>query len=266
LCVADFAERKISAEWKIKNNNIMDKELQMYGYELTSHEITHARLIKLKDIEDKILLIVPMEMFAVNTFFRCMFKQETPSVPAHKMFLDVMEALEGKMLKVLIDDLQAGRFFATVYFTNHESEEYNTRAEASDALAMAFCASCPVYIKESVIKAAKSDRANRVYWYDPEDEESLAMVRSYSHGELVAFPSGELEQLLEIATDIEDFEFAARIKKALDTVLDRQKQFAEIINNVIAEDPEKFISDLKNSLKEGLRDSLNDEIDDDSVK
>jgi bifunctional DNase/RNase len=241
----------------------MDKELQMYGYELTSHEITQARLIKLKDKQDKILLIVPMEMFAVNTFFRCMFKQDTPSAPAHRMFLDVMEALEGKMQKVLIDDLQAGRFFATVHFTNHEGEEYLVRAEASDALAMAFCASCPVYIKESVIDAAKNDRVNRVYWYNPEDEESLAMARSYSHGELITFPSSELEQLLEIATDIEDFEFAARIKKALDTVLERTKEFTEIINKVIAEDPEKFISDLQARMEERYN-SSDDETDDDS--
>jgi bifunctional DNase/RNase len=236
----------------------MDKELQMYGYNLTVHEITGARLIKLNDKQGKTLLIVPMEMFAVSTFFRCFIKQEKMSVPAHKMFLDVMKVLEGKMEKVVIDDLQDGKFFATMHFTNREGEMHTIKAEASDVLAMAFLAPCYVYVKASIIDAAKNDRLNRVYWYDPEDEESLRQVRAYSHEELITLPPDDVEQLIEIATGIEDFEFAARLKKARDFQNERKEQMVEMINAAMAEDPEKFVRDFEEQLNQRLRESSND--------
>jgi bifunctional DNase/RNase len=195
----------------------MDKELKMHGYNLTSHEITQARLIKLTDEQGNLILVVPMDTLAAVTYFRCIIKQKTRSEPTHKMFLDVMAALGGKMQKVVIDKLQNGTFFATMHFTDHKGNEYTTMAEASDALAMAFRAPCYVYVKESVIDAAKNDRVNRVYWYDSEDEEALKMARSYSLDELRSLPPDELEQLLNIAAEIEDFDFAARIKKAIET-------------------------------------------------
>jgi bifunctional DNase/RNase len=231
----------------------MDKELQMHGYELTVHEITKARLIKLNNEQGKTLLIVPMEMFAVTTFFRCVFEQKKMSVPAHKMFLDVMNVLGGKLCKVVIDDLQGGNFFATMHYTNHKGEMNAIKAEASDALVMAFCAPCLVFIKASIIDAAKNDRLNRVYWYDPEDEESLREAKACSHEELVALPSDDVEQLIEIATNIEDFEFAARLKKARDFQNKKIEQMREIIHNAIAEDPEKFVKDIEEQFKKSVR-------------
>ncbi|MDR1601650.1 MAG: bifunctional nuclease family protein [Tannerella sp.] len=230
----------------------MNREFQMYGYELTAHEITGARLIKLHDEQGEILLIVPMEMFAVSTFFRCLIKQEKMSIPAHKMFLDVMKALGGKMQKVVIDDLQNGRFFASIHFTGREGETNTVKAEASDALAMAFRAPCYVYIKESVIDAAKNDRSNRVYWYNPKDEESLRTVRSYSHDKLVSLPFDDVEQLIEIAAEIEDFEFAARLKKARDAQLARMEEIREILNTHPI-DPVKFAEKIEEEINKKLR-------------
>jgi bifunctional DNase/RNase len=239
----------------------MDKELQMYGYDLTVHKITQARLINLTDEEGKIVLTVPMEMFAVTTFFRCLVKQKTLSIPAHKMFLDVMDVLGGKMQKVVIDDLQGGRFFATLYFTDRDGKECTMKAEASDALAMAFRAPCYMCVRESVVDAAKNDRANRVYWYSAEDKESLKAAQEASHEELAALPSGDLKQLLEIATEIEDFEFAARIKRAMNAYMEKCSKMESIINAAIAEEKEKMLANYKKSLEEKLRDLMNDDID-----
>jgi bifunctional DNase/RNase len=169
------------------------------------------------DKQGKLLLIVPMEMFAVKTFFRSLVRQKELSIPAHKMFMDIVSVLGGQALKVVIDQLLSGKFFATMHLIDCYGEEHLVNLEASDALAMAFIAPCKVYARESIIKQAKNDRKNRVYWYDPEDNEALNIVRAYDDDELVAFPRNELEQLLEIATKIEDFEFAARLKKIMDS-------------------------------------------------
>jgi hypothetical protein len=126
------------------------------------------------------------------------------------------------------------------------------QAEASDALAMAQCASCLVYVTESVIDAAKNDRRNRVYWYRADDEGSLNRVRAYSHKELVSLPPNDLRQLIEITESIEDFEFAARIKKAQDAQEDNCRQFPEIIDNDMNEEPDGFIEDFNKGIEERL--------------
>jgi bifunctional DNase/RNase len=231
----------------------MDKELKIHGYDLTTHKITGQRLINLSDGEGKLMLTVPMEMYAVSTVFRSIFKQEKFSIPAHIMFLKIMKTLGGKMHKTVIDELRSGRFFASIYFTDHKGKECRAKAEASDALAMAYCTPCEVFVMASVIEAAKNDRENRVYWYTPEDGEMLERVRACSHDELVALPRHELEQLLEIAAKIEDFEFATRIKKALDVLNERVEQIRKILAEATVEDPEKFVEDMTRRMQEHRR-------------
>ncbi|MDR1865869.1 MAG: bifunctional nuclease family protein [Bacteroidales bacterium] len=194
---------------------MMDKEIQVHGYDLTCHEVTMTRLIKLTDEQGNTILNVPMEMFAVRTFFRCLMESDIPGIPAHKMFLDVIEILGGKLQKVVIDELQKGVFFATLHLTKNDAGKITIKAEASDALAMAFRAPCYVYIRESVLATAKNDSKNRVHWYDPKDEETLKTVRAATQGELLLYPEEELSQLIEIAIDIEDYTLAAKLKKAL---------------------------------------------------
>jgi bifunctional DNase/RNase len=241
----------------------MDKKIKVHKCDYDIHKITNVRIIQLFDKEDNILLYVPIEMIAVNTFFRNFqekYASEEPlSAPTHKMFLTIMNALNGKIQKVVIDDLQDSRFFATMYFTDGKGKEYSVQTEASDALALAILTSTYIYVKESIINVAKNNRAIRIYWYDSKDEESLMTLRTYSHEELVALPNNDVKQLLEIAAEIEDFDFAARLKKAMDEQLDMHAQIVEMINTAIAEDPEKFITDLKKSLEDNLRESTNDE-------
>ncbi|MDR1897196.1 MAG: bifunctional nuclease family protein [Prevotellaceae bacterium] len=198
----------------------MDKEIQVYGYEVTCHEVTMKRFIKLTDKEDKTILNVPMEMFAVRTFFRCLYEANDPkSFPAHKMFIDVIKLFDGKFTKIVIDELHEGVFLATLHLVKKNGREITARAEADDALALAFRAPCDVYIKESVIDTANNDPRHRVKWYDPEDENALSTVRAATHEELRLYPSDELTQLMEIASNIEDYDLAAKLKKALQSKL-----------------------------------------------
>jgi bifunctional DNase/RNase len=202
----------------------MDREVEVHEYELISHEVTLNRLITLMDEQGKTLLNVPMEMFAVKTFFRCLMQaeeaEESPespesqAVPAHRMFLDTIEALGGTLQKVVIDELKKGLFFATLHLVQN-GVGVTVRAEATDALALAFTASRSVYIKESILDLAKTDVENRVRWYAPDDTEGLKVARRATHEVLRRYRYEELTQLIEMAAGIEDYELAERLKKAL---------------------------------------------------
>jgi bifunctional DNase/RNase len=224
----------------------MDKELKAYEYGFEIHKITQIRLIKLTNKHGRLMLIIPVEMNSVNAVFRSM--DESEATPAHKMFMNMVKALGGKIQKIVIDDLHGIRLFATIHYTNYEHEKFVAKAEASDAFAIAFIARCDVYVRKSLIGTVKNNRANRVYWYSADDEELLETVRATPDEDLATLPPDDLKQLLEIAAEIEDYEFAARLKKAYDICQDNLRKFKEMIEEYILENPEKFMEDLKKIL------------------
>jgi bifunctional DNase/RNase len=200
----------------------MDREIRMYSFEVGSHPVTHFRLIELKNEKGENILVAPIDMFSAITYFRSMNDHEF-SAPTHAMFTDVIANMGGKLQKVVIDDLKKGRFFATICYTNRDGDQFTERANAGDALAMAFRAPCYVYVMESIIDAAENDSVNRVYWYDPTYEETLKKVKDFSRKKLATLPPHELKNLLQFASDAEDFEFAKRLKKAIDKQNDKNK-------------------------------------------
>jgi bifunctional DNase/RNase len=229
----------------------MDRELQVFGYDLTVHEVTDARLIDLYDEQKKRIMRVPMEMVAVNTVFRSLIEQEKRSMPAHKMFLSIIETLEGKMEKIVIDDLQTGKFFATLYFCDCKGRKHTVKAEACDAIAVALCAPpCLIYVMESIIHAARKDRDNRVYWYSIDNEELLNEARRASSEELNNLPANDLKQLLKIATQTEDFEFASRLKEGLKAYEEKVEMIRNILDSFAAEEQERIMEEFVQKLEE----------------
>jgi bifunctional DNase/RNase len=200
----------------------MDREIRMYSFEVGSHPVTNFRLIELKNKEGENILVAPIDIFSAVTYFRSTSDYEY-CAPAHKMFTDVIASLGGKLQKVVIDDLKKGQFFASICYTDRDGDQFTERANAGDALAMAFRAPCCVYVMESIIDAAENDSINRVYWYDPTYEETLKKVKDFSRKRLAALPQHELKNLLQFASDTEDFEFAKRLKKVIDAKKSKTK-------------------------------------------
>ncbi|MDR0757698.1 MAG: DUF151 domain-containing protein [Tannerella sp.] len=241
----------------------MDREIKIYRTDFEINRTTDSRLVKLLDRDDRLLMIVPIDMIAVNTFFWNFAEHSDTSYDRyteaekeriqmsslHSRLLDVMKMLDGEMWKTVIDDLQDGQVFATVYFTDCNDEPYSVPAEASDALALAILSSCDIYIKESMTAISKNARLHRVYWYD-HDEELMAEARNASLDELVSLPPQDIKQLLETAARNEDFKFAARLKKADEAQKQNIEALTGMINQYLLENPMKFIEDMKKELGE----------------
>jgi bifunctional DNase/RNase len=238
----------------------------MYGYEVTEHEIMSNYLVKFNDKDGKPMMIVPIDVFAAEIFSKNFDISNTPLAPAHRMLTDVIDMLGGSIRKIVINNLTNGRLFAKVYLIDGYGENHIIKAEASDAITMAILKQCPLYVMESIIEKTKNDRKNRIYWYDPEDEAVLDAVRSGTHNELVALPLYEIKQLLEIAAKIEDFEFAARLKKVFDEQNSNVEKFKSIIKEALAENPEKFYAELKEIMEEEINklNQDNDDVDNDN--
>jgi bifunctional DNase/RNase len=247
----------------------MDNNVRIYSSELKKHAIAKTETIRLKDDNNKLVLVVPVESFAIAPLYQSVFKaNEFPEAP-YRMFLNMIKKLGGKIVTVVIDDLLESRFFANIYYLNSEGEEFSVTAEASDALAMAFLTpGSLIYVNKSIIELEKTDRINRVYWYE-EDEELVNEARALSLDELDKLPPHDVKQLLEIAAANEDFEFAARLKSAREMQEDRVKQMTDMVNKAMKEDPLKFYNDFIESLKKRMPDAIihtsfdDDDYDDD---
>jgi hypothetical protein len=251
----------------------MDREIKVYKTDYEINRINDIRIVKLYDKNEKLLIIVPIEMIVVNTFFRNFAadsdvyeqcsesdKEEIQMSASHVRFLMIVEELGGKIQKVVIDDLNDDRIFATVYFTDYKGNEHNVPAEASDALVLALLTpKCDLCVKESMTDIVKNARQHRIYWYDADNGELLTAMRAASHDELIALPSNDVKQLLEIAAAIEDFEFAARLKKAHEAQQKRIDDFTKMMDQYMHENPQKF---LENMIKEFSEQNMQIEIED----
>jgi bifunctional DNase/RNase len=225
----------------------MDREIKVYSTDYETNSITNIRLVKLYDKNEKLLIIVPIEMVVVNTFLDNFIDRNDvyeEISASHKRFLMIVKELGGKIQKVVIDDMQDERIFATVYFTDYKGDEYNVQAEASDALALAILDQYDIYVKESMTDISKNTSKHRVYWYNNDDGELLAAARAASLDELIMLSIYEVKQLLEIAAGNEDFEFAARLKKALEVQQKKADDLAQKIDQYMHENPQQFLEDM----------------------
>ncbi|HCM25129.1 MAG TPA: hypothetical protein DIC34_01040 [Treponema sp.] len=135
-----------------------------------------------------------------------------PRPLTHDLMLSLIKRLDADLLRVEINDLRDGTFFARLVIEWNGSE-FVVDSRPSDALALAVRRKCPVYIAESVVDAAgvavnlivdESIAASR------EEGETGERANADSENERVAL-TAELER----AIAAEEYEKAAKIRDLL---------------------------------------------------
>ncbi len=76
-----------------------------------------------------------------------------PRPLTHDLLLSVLKGFDGKVEKVVIDDLNDGVFFARL-FVSKNSETYEFDSRPSDGLALAVRAKAPIFVSSEVMKSA----------------------------------------------------------------------------------------------------------------
>lgn len=80
-----------------------------------------------------------------------------PRPLTHDLMLSLLDRLCAELLRIEINDLKDGTFYARLVLKEKYSarnEEFTLDARPSDALALAVRKKCPVYIAENVVEAA----------------------------------------------------------------------------------------------------------------
>jgi uncharacterized protein len=113
-------------------------------------ETSDQQVIFLKEVGgDRAFQIVigSTEAFAID---RRLKGQPTPRPQTHELLSAVIEKLDGKLERILINDLQDYTFFARLVI-RHAGKTIEIDSRPSDAIALGVANNVPVYVAEHVL-------------------------------------------------------------------------------------------------------------------
>lgn len=122
---------------------------------LTFDPITNVPIVILKEINSNRLLPIWIGVFEANAIALEMEKVSTPRPMTHDLFRNFFNLINGKMMRVVVDNLRESTFYATIYF-DLKGEEIKLDSRPSDAIALALRAKVPIFVTHEVMSQAQS--------------------------------------------------------------------------------------------------------------
>jgi bifunctional DNase/RNase len=117
-----------------------------------------APVVLLEDDKSRIVPIFVGLSEAIS-IHHALLGELSPRPMTHDLFISVLETLQASILKVLIDDLDAGIYYARLSIKS-DSKENEIDARPSDCLALALRAKAPIEIQEKVIIESSISRSD----------------------------------------------------------------------------------------------------------
>jgi bifunctional DNase/RNase len=112
-------------------------------------------IIILRDEEEKRSLPIWVGIFEANAIALELEKIATPRPMTHDLIKNVLEAVDAKVEKIVVNDLRENTFFALIHLRMGE-EEVTVDSRPSDAIALALRAGAPIFVDDDVVRRAKT--------------------------------------------------------------------------------------------------------------
>src|SRR6516162_6079302 len=132
---------------------IMFVEMKVRG--LALDPVSNMPIIILRDEEEKRSLPIWVGIFEANAIALELEKIATPRPMTHDLIKNIVESVEAKIEKIVVNDLRENTFFALIHLRLGE-EEITVDSRPSDAIALALRAGAPIFVEEDVVRRAKS--------------------------------------------------------------------------------------------------------------
>ncbi|PYM62042.1 MAG: hypothetical protein DMD79_11460 [Candidatus Rokuibacteriota bacterium] len=128
-------------------------EMKVRG--LALDPVSNMPIIILRDEEEKRSLPIWVGIYEANAIALELEKISTPRPMTHDLIKNIVESVEAKIEKVVVNDLRDNTFFALIHLRLGE-EEITVDSRPSDAIALALRAGAPIFVDEDVVRRAKS--------------------------------------------------------------------------------------------------------------
>ncbi len=130
----------------------LEVEMQIRG--LMMDPVTEMPIIVLKDISSDRVLPIWVGMFEANAIALELEKTSTPRPMTHDLLQQMTMALNARVCKVVVSDLQSETFYAVIWM-EQKGETITLDARPSDAIALALRWDCPIYVSETVLESSR---------------------------------------------------------------------------------------------------------------
>jgi uncharacterized protein len=129
--------------------------LKMEVKGLTLDPLTNMPIVILKDVNEEKALPIWVGIFEANAIALEMEKVPTPRPMTHDLIKNILDGLNAKVIKVVVNDLKDNTFYANIALSINGSE-VDIDSRPSDAIALALRVKAPIFVTKKVLKEAKS--------------------------------------------------------------------------------------------------------------
>lgn len=177
----------------------------------------NAYVMLLKELEGHRQLPIVIGWCEARSIAIALDNENPPERPlTHDLFLSLGSQFDFYIAKVLIHSLNEGIFLASCFCKSMDGKEIEMDTRTSDAVALAIRFKCPIFTTEDVLK-----QAGIVIQSPTEDD-------FYTQEELPKLSEKdlsleELEALLQIAIEEEDFEKASELRDRIKKLKQKRK-------------------------------------------
>jgi hypothetical protein len=117
--------------------------------------VSNMPIIILRDEEEKRSLPIWVGLFEANAIALELEKISTPRPMTHDLIKNILESVEAKVEKIVVNDLRDNTFFALIHLRLGD-EEITVDSRPSDAIALALRVGAPIFVDEDVVRRARS--------------------------------------------------------------------------------------------------------------
>jgi hypothetical protein len=112
-------------------------------------------LVLLRDQEELNFLPIWIGVFEAAAIAMELQGVEPPRPMTHDLLISMIENLEGKIQRVIINDVKEGTFYALIEVAGKDGKILSLDARPSDAIALAVRSRAPIFVSEIVMMQAK---------------------------------------------------------------------------------------------------------------
>ena len=111
-------------------------------------------VVVLEDVEKTRLVPIWIGVNEGNAIALEMQGEKFPRPLTHDLLLEIIDQLDAKLEKVVIEKLQHNTFYATLHLSRNGDGSVTVDARPSDSVALALRAAAPIYAAEEVMGEA----------------------------------------------------------------------------------------------------------------
>jgi len=118
-------------------------------------------LVLLKDHDELNFLPIWIGIFEAAAIAMELQELHPPRPMTHDLLKSVIEKFEAKPMRVIINDIKEGTFYATVELETKSGDKLSIDSRPSDAIALAVRCKTPIFVAEVVMMQAKLVNAEK---------------------------------------------------------------------------------------------------------